>query len=235
MAEEEEGDGDKEGEEVDDLRPLGDAKRCPAQQFGRTVPMRVISLSVAAVVFVLGLLSVASAQRGVGDTQGVAQQPTKPKVVSLSGKVLEVKTESCQTTTGRSPLGTHLIMETSKGKKLNIHLGPVNAVGSVAKELSEGQKVKVKAFRTKKMKKGQYVARKLTFGSRTVELRDETLRPAWAGRGGPGWGRGYGRGAGWGRGAGYGRGRGQGWGRQGAQPGRYGACWWWSDDASTEN
>ena len=175
--------------------------------------MRKFQVSIAAVVFTFGLLSAASAQRGVGDTQGVAQQPAKPKVVSLSGKVLEVKTESCQTTTGRSPLGTHLILEAPGGKKLNIHLGPVNAVEFVAKELSEGQKVKVEAFRTKKMEKGQYVARTLTFGSRTVELRDETLRPAWAGRGGPGWARGRGPGTGWGRG------RGAGWGRQG---GRYG-------------
>ena len=190
--------------------------------------MRICKVSIAAVVFAFGLLPVASAQRGVGDTQGVAQQPTKPKVVSLSGKVLEVKTESCQTTTGRSPLGTHLMMETSKGKTLNIHLGPVAAVEFVAKELSQGQKVKVEAFRTKKMEKGQYVARTLTFGSRTVELRDETLRPAWAGRGGPGWGRGWGRGDGRGRGAGYGRGRGAGWGRQGTQTGRYSGGWRWS-------
>jgi len=72
-------------------------------------------------------------------------------------------------------------METSKGKTLNIHLGPVAAIEFVAKDLSQGQKVKVEAFRTKKMKKGQYVARSLTFGSQTVELRDETLRPVWAG------------------------------------------------------
>jgi len=127
-------------------------------------------------------------------------------------------------------------METSKGKKLNIHLGPVNAVEFVAKDLSQGLKVKVEAFRTTKMKKGQYVARTLTFGSRTVELRDDTLRPSWAGRGGPGWGRGWGRGAGYGRSAGYGRGRGRGWGRQGAPAGRYGGCWWWSaQEATTEN
>jgi len=119
-------------------------------------------------------------------------------------------------------------METSKGKTLNIHLGPVAAIEFVAKDLSQGQKVKVEAFRTKKMKKGQYVARTLTFGSQTVELRDETLRPVWAGRGGPGWGRGYGRGAG------YGRGRGRGWGRQGTPSGRYGGWWWWSAQESSD-
>ena len=185
--------------------------------------MRVFQLSGVAVVLALGLWSAAFAQRGVGDTQGVARQPTKPKVVSLSGKVVKVETASCEMTTGRSPLGSHLVMKASDGKKLNIHLGPAGAVDFVTKKLSQGQKVQVAAFRTDKMKEAHYVAQTLTFDSQTVELRDKTLRPAWAGRGGPGWGRGRGRGAG------YGRGRGAGWGRQGAQSGRYGVGgWWWS-------
>jgi len=108
-------------------------------------------------------------------------------------------------TTGRSLLGSHFIMTTADKKKVNIHLGPAGTVDFVTKNLSEGQKVQVAAFRTDKMKVGHYVAQTLTFDSRTVELRDENLRPAWAGRGGPGWGRG--------------------WGRQGAQPGRYGGGW----------
>ena len=178
--------------------------------------MRTTLTSIAAVAVVIGFSSAVFAQRGVGDAQGVAQQAAKPKVVSLDGKVLKVETAPCETTTGRSLLGTHFIMKTSDKKKVNIHLGPAGAVDFVTKHLSEGQKVQVAAFRTEKMKEGHYVARMLTFDSQTVELRDETLRPAWAGRGGPGWGRGRGRGAGWGRG------RGAGWGRQGAQHGRYG-------------
>ena len=169
--------------------------------------MRRTMTSVTAVVVALGLSSAASAQRGVGDTRGVAQQPTKPKVVSLSGKVVKVETASCETTTGRSLLGTHFVMKTSDRKEANIHLGPAGAVEFVTKNLSQGQEIEVMAFRTEEMKKGHYVAQTLKFDSRIVELRDETLRPAWAGRGGPGWGRGRGRGAG------YGRGRRAGWGR----------------------
>ena len=180
--------------------------------------------SIAALVVTFGLSSAVSAQRGMGDAQGVGRQATKPKVVSLSGKVLKVETAPCEMTTGRSLLGTHFVMKTSDKKKVNIHLGPARAVDFVTKNLSEGQKVQVAAFRTEKMKEGHYVAQTLKFDSRTVELRDETLRPAWAGRGGPEWGRGRGRGAGWGRG------RGAGWGRQG---GRYGGGGWrWSAQES---
>lgn len=146
--------------------------------------MKKMPLTVVAVVFALGvLLSSAFAQRGVGDPDGVARQPAKPKVISLSGRVLEVKTESCQMTTGRSQLGTHLMMEASDGKTLNIHLGPADAVKSLAEELARGTDVKVEAFRTEKTEKGQYIARSLTIGDRTTELRDQVLRPIWAGQG----------------------------------------------------
>jgi predicted Fe-Mo cluster-binding NifX family protein len=73
-------------------------------------------------------------------------------------------------------------MELSEGKTVNVHLGPAAAVESVAKELSPGNEVKVEAFRTKKLKKGHYIARSVTIGDRTIELRDKTLRPRWAGR-----------------------------------------------------
>ena len=90
-------------------------------------------------------------------------------------------------------------MKTPEGKTLNIHLGPAVSVEFVAKELSRGQEIKVQAFRTAAMKKNHFVARTLTFGSRTVELRDESLRPSWAGSGNAanvGQGRGWARGAG---------------------------------------
>jgi predicted Fe-Mo cluster-binding NifX family protein len=74
-------------------------------------------------------------------------------------------------------------MKAVDGKTLNIHLGPAAAVESVAKKLSPGKEVKVEAFRTKRLEKGHYVARSVTVGDRTIELRDKTLRPRWAGAG----------------------------------------------------
>jgi hypothetical protein len=181
---------------------------------------------------VLGLAaSAALAQRGAGAPSGVARTGTTPQIVTLSGKVLEVKTEPCANTTGRFPVGTHVLMKTAEGKTLNIHLGPAAMVEFVAKELVPDKAVKVDAFRTEKMKEDDYVAQQLSFDGRSVPLRDETLQPVWAGgagtgtargeaalgpgRGaGPGWGRGMGYGrnrAGGGRGAGFGRGYGSGW------------------------
>jgi predicted Fe-Mo cluster-binding NifX family protein len=92
-----------------------------------------------------------------------------------------VKTEPCRATTGRSPLGTHLLLKTPDGETVNAHLGPAAAVEFLTKDLSRGMEVKLEAFRTTKTQMGQYIVRSLTFGDRTVELRDENLRPAWAG------------------------------------------------------
>jgi hypothetical protein len=170
------------------------------------------------------------AQRGVGDQSGVARRAATPEIVGLEGKVSAVKTERCQMTTGRAYLGTHFVLKTADKKELNIHLGPAGVVDSISAKLSAGAKVKVKAFRTAAMPENHYVAQSLTIGDDTIKLRDENLRPSWAG-GGAGWGggagfqrggryggagMGYGRGRGagprWGRGRGYGRGYGRGWG-----------------------
>jgi len=135
-------------------------------------------------VFVLGLpCSFALAQRSEGDQQGVAAKPAASKTVSLSGKVLEVKTEPFRMTTGPSLLGTHLAIGTPEGKTVNIHLGPSAEIEPLTKGLSRGMEIKVEVFRTETTREGRYVARTLTFGDRTVVLRDMSLRPVWAGQG----------------------------------------------------
>ena len=170
------------------------------------------------------------AQRGVGDTVGVAQRMVKPDVVALAGELTEITTGPCENTTGRSPLGTHLVIKTKNGDTLNVHLGPAVHVESLVADLSIGDQVDIEGFRTDAMKDGHYVARTVSYGDRTEQLRDEFLRPVWAGgRGraastagaGARLGRGRGPGAagyeyprGRGFGGGYGRqhGRGAGWG-----------------------
>ena len=143
--------------------------------------MRVIPSTIAAALASGILVSVAVAQRDTGDPEGVARQTAKPKVVFLSGEVLEVKTEPGKNTTGRSLLGTHLLIKARDGKTINIYLGPAVAVKSVAKKLSRGQDLKAEAFRTRKAKMEQYIARSLTIGEHVMELRDKTFRPTWAG------------------------------------------------------
>jgi hypothetical protein len=187
--------------------------------------MRSLQTSMLTLILCGLAAPLALAQRGVGDPAGVARAGVKPAIATLSGTVLEVKTEPCTNTTGRFPLGTHFLLKTAEGQTLNIHLGPATMVETTAKELVRGKAVKVEVFRTEKMQEGHYVARTLTYGERTVTLRDETLQPVWAGGAGAGSARG-GAGLGPGRGAGPGWKRGMGYGRNRAGVGRgYGAGW----------
>ncbi|MGQ9576765.1 MAG: hypothetical protein ACUVUC_15770, partial [Thermoguttaceae bacterium] len=155
-----------------------------------------MSLAAAWGLALGGLCTQALAQKGMGDLTGVARQAVGPELVTLSGKLLEIKTGPCENTTGRSPIGTHILLESRDGQRLNVHLGPAAAVADIVAGLKPGQQVTAKAFRTEKMPEGHYVAQSLTVGSSTVLLRDESLRPAWAGgRPGGGFGRVWGAGA----------------------------------------
>jgi hypothetical protein len=127
--------------------------------------------------------SLAHAQRGVGQMSGVARQLNQPEIVTLSGIVTEVHSGPCEKTTGRSPIGAHFLLKTRKGQTLNVHLGPTNQVESIAKDLEIGKRIQVQAFRTEQMEADHYVAQSLVDGDRTVQLRDENLRPFWAGGG----------------------------------------------------
>jgi len=189
--------------------------------------MKTASGLVLGLALVLGWSpSVAQAQKGVGDPIGVARQGIRPKIVTLTGKLVKVETGPCEMGTGWSPVGTHLVLAAPGGDRLNVHLGPEVAVADTVAKLSPRQKLTVRAFRTEKLKKNHYVATALEFGETTVRLRDQYLQPVWAGGnagprgpgagwGGGGWGRGRGYGAGyrWRRGGGYGRGYGGGYGR----------------------
>ena len=177
---------------------------------------------LAAGVLLWGVVApFAYAQRGMGESAGIARRVVKPEVVTLSGKVLKVKTEPCKTTTGPAYLGTHFLLKTSKGEKMNVHLGPADTVNYVTDRLPVGEKVAVKAFRTAKMPENHYVAQSVAFDGTTIELRDESLRPLWAksrtalrGRGAAQWDPSRARRRGWKQGPGHGRGWRRGWGRQ---------------------
>jgi hypothetical protein len=178
--------------------------------------MRSTLASLVVVVLLAGALTpLAYGQKGMGDPTGVARQIPKPELVTFSGEIVAVETKPCEKTTGHGLVGTHILLKTEKGENLNVHLGWADAVAETAKQLAAGKKVEVTAFRTDKMPEGHHVAQTLKFDGKTVQLRDENLRPVWAGSGPQGSqqprgrGRGHGRGLGWGwgGGAGYGGGR----------------------------
>lgn len=194
----------------------------------------------AATLLTLGASLPAYGQRGVGEQVGMARQAVRPPVVTVEGKLVSVETGPCEKTTGFAGIGTHLMLEGENGQAVNLHLGPAAAVASYVEGLETGETIVAAAFRTDKMAADHYVAVKVTAGDHSLTLRDETLRPFWAGqrgaglrrggggamcpRGGPGRGRGYG--PGYGQGPGYGRGYGYGpgygyhrWNGDSGQPG----------------
>ena len=158
--------------------------------------MKNLSFGVSMALFSIVFLTLpATAQKGMGEPTGVGRQAVKPPIEAMSGTIKDIKIGPCERTTGRSSEGVHLIVETPDAKTINLHLGPSSALGEELKQLAAGQKITFEAFRTERMPKDAYVAKSLKAGDKTFELRDDRLRPKWAG-GGRGAGRGQRMGAG---------------------------------------
>jgi len=139
-------------------------------------------IMVMAIVLLWGLVQPSWAQRGMGDASGVVQQGLRPEIVTLKGKVLRVITGPCAQSTGRFGIGTHFILQPEHGPEQNVHLGPAHLVQAAVRLLAQGEAVSVQAFRTEKMPPGHYNAITLTLDKQTICLRDQTLKPVWAGQ-----------------------------------------------------
>lgn len=150
-------------------------------------------------------LPLATAQKGMGEATGVARQAVKPPVIQITGILTDIKIGPCENTTGRSPMGVHLIVLDRSDNDLNLHLGPMGALDHVIEQLAVGQSLSAEAFRTERMPEDSYIAKSLMLEDKVIHLRDDNLRPSWA-YGGPGRGMGAGQGAGSGQGMGPGRG-----------------------------
>lgn len=176
----------------------------------------------------------ALAQRGMGDHEGVVRQAVETENTVIEGKIKEIVVEECENTTGPFEVGMHLLVTTGEDKQYNVHLGPAALIKNLVEPLKANQSVTVQAFRTEKMPAEDLVAVELKFDGKTVRLRNENLRPVWAGGQGrfygryeaspelPRWRQGYGRGYGMGYGRGCGSGFGRGMGRGAGMMGRQG-------------
>jgi hypothetical protein len=114
----------------------------------------------------------------MGEPGGMSQRAIQPEITTLAGKILEIRTGPCEHTTGKSLSGTHLIVK-ENGKKLNIHLGPEEAVGHVIDQLAIGSWVTFDIFHTERMPENAYIAKSLTFDDEIIRLRDDNLRHSW--------------------------------------------------------
>ena len=176
------------------------------QAEGRFIMRTAVWLSLSAIALA-AIGSPALAQRGTGDDQGIARSGVAVEPAVVAGTVTDVMQTTCEATTGRSPVGVHLIVETAEGVSLNLHLGPLTAMDDVLAAVEAGDGIEAAAFRTDALADGNYVAKALTVDGETFTLRGDDLRPVWAGAG-----RGAGQGSGLGRGQGGGMGPGLGFG-----------------------
>ncbi len=125
-----------------------------------------------------------SAQRGLGNQTGLAREWVKPDIETVRGELDHIKTGPCENTTGHAYIGTHLFLKAGDGDQLfNVHLGPADAVESYVNNLEIGQPVEARVFQTESMGAGEYIAQEVTANGHTLQLRDENLRPFWAGSG----------------------------------------------------
>jgi len=133
----------------------------------------------------LSICGAAFAQRGTGQNWGVARWPAGVTHTELNGRVKEVVTEPCEKTTGRSLVGAHFVLEVAgedgQTKDVNIHLGPATLVQFLTDDLKKDATVKVAAFRTDRHEEDHYVAKTVTIGEKAYRLRQDNLRPVWAG------------------------------------------------------
>ncbi len=140
---------------------------------------RIAMVTVLAVLVCLGPTAQAE-QKGLGGSTGIAREAEKPPVVSMSGQVVEIKTGPCEKSTGKSLVGTHLLIQTKEDGKLNLHLGPTSAVRHIVEQLSVGQLLTFEGFHTEQMPGDAYIAKSLTLDDKVIHLRDDSLRPSWA-------------------------------------------------------
>jgi len=159
--------------------------------------MKRTSLILSAALLGLAAFAApATAQKGTGEPSGVARQAVKPPVEAMSGTIKDIKIGPCEKTTGRAAEGAHLIVQTPDARTINLHLGPTFALREELKQLSAGQDISFEAFRTERMPKDAYIAKSIKAGDKVFALRNDSLRPIWAGGRGGGRGRQMGRGGG---------------------------------------
>jgi len=97
--------------------------------------------------------NVAHAQRGMGDTEGVVRSQAVTKQVTGSAVIEEVVVEECKQTTGRYPIGVHLLVKDTDDQSLNLHLGPEPVLTDITTRLQKGMEISFEAFQTEKLPK----------------------------------------------------------------------------------
>ncbi len=133
----------------------------------------------AAALFSLAVAAPASAQPGPGGRgPGAYDRVYDPaKVETVSGKISAIDRRTAWRP-GR--MGIHLTVQTATGA-LPVHLGPAWFIDTLEPALKVGETITVKGSRVMFDGKPAIIAASVTRGQDTIELRDTSGRPVWAG------------------------------------------------------
>lgn len=140
-------------------------------------------MKATVILFIVGLLLPASsvAQRGTGESTGMASEATRPATFDVEGTIASVKIAPCELTTGRSLMGAHVFLSRATGDTLNVHLGPDAELVELVSHLHPGKALTATVFTTDRLPANAVVATTVDVDGETYVLRDATLRPTWAG------------------------------------------------------
>ena len=139
------------------------------------------SIVMAAALVVLALMwavPLRAQGRGAGPGPRMYDVATE---TTIQGTVTEVKTMTSRAG-GRGMQGTHVLVATGGGV-LEVHLGPSSYLKEHGVVLHAGDVVTVLGSRVTMGDAVVVIARRVDSGAASWTLRDDTGRPAWAGRG----------------------------------------------------
>lgn len=142
--------------------------------------MKTSTITWTATLLALFVATTGQAQKGQGETEGLARQGATPEMEAIAGTLERVKTGPCEHSTGRAQVGTHLLIREDDGRVVNVHVGPSRAVRPFVNSLTTGDALEITAFRTELLPPDQYIAKTIRTDDETYTVRSDDLRPFWA-------------------------------------------------------
>ncbi|TAI48916.1 hypothetical protein [Flagellimonas allohymeniacidonis] len=130
-------------------------------------------------VALAGPLTTLNAQKGMGESEGIAKTGEIPEMQTISGLVTEIKKGPCTYTVGKSVSGTHLMVQTEDDVVLNIHLGPTAKIFDFIED-AKGHHLEAIVFTTEKLPENHFIAKEVTYNENKLVLRNGYLKPFWA-------------------------------------------------------
>lgn len=118
-------------------------------------------------------------QKGTGDNTGMSQQQLNPELLKMEGVIEKIEIAPCKYTTGKSTSGTHFMVRTDD-KLINVHLGPTAEVSKLI-SATENDPITLTLFQTGRLPEDEYIAKEVIVNGKNTVLRDENLKPVWAG------------------------------------------------------